>query len=393
MNTLNSLQAKAARIISGAFKATSGPALDTELFLLPMAQQIWKRNAEAASRLLSTHSIPGLTGFRSFRKKKRKARRTPHLSLLEHIYRRLYQRRGPTIERQEVILPYLTPWWNGPKTYVETSGEQATKKRKEQTENIRDYLYVYTDGSGIGGEIGAAATSPMISYTWKAYMGDSTTSIVYAAELQGIRLALKIALDDWNKGSRRKKLIIYTDNQAAIRTVGRPSGRSGDYITADIVRLIDRLQAHKGVQVEVRWVPAYTDVPGNEKADAAAKEAAGWRADSVCAANRAAPPERLYPLQATLKTWIKQEAQKEWEYSWSTETRRRACYKYNPKSTQSLTPTREAEQTPQLPFDSDAPRKDRTKGFLSSERSPRYHAPALRLWRGQRDGDACANEM
>lgn len=40
MNTLNSLQAKAARIISGAFKATSGPALDSELFLLPMAQQI-----------------------------------------------------------------------------------------------------------------------------------------------------------------------------------------------------------------------------------------------------------------------------------------------------------------------------------------------------------------
>jgi len=164
MNTLNSLQAKAVRIISGALKATSGPALDTELFLLPMAQQIWKRNTEAASRLLSTHSIPGLIGFRSFRKKKRKARRTPHLSPLEHIYRRLYQRRGPTIERQEVILPYLTaPWWNDPKTYVETSGEQAKKKHNERAENIRDYLHVYTDGSRIGGEIGAAATSPMIN--------------------------------------------------------------------------------------------------------------------------------------------------------------------------------------------------------------------------------------
>jgi hypothetical protein len=56
-----------------------------------MAQQIWKRNAEAASRLLSTRSTPGLIGFRSFRKKKRKAQRTPHLSPLEHIYRRLYQ--------------------------------------------------------------------------------------------------------------------------------------------------------------------------------------------------------------------------------------------------------------------------------------------------------------
>lgn len=334
MNTLNSLQAKAARIISGAFKATSGPALDTELFLLPMTQQVWKRNAETASRLLSTHNIPGLIDFRSFRKKRRKARTTPHLSPLEHIYRRMYQRRGPTIERQEVILPYLTPpWWKGPKTYVETDGERATKKHNQQTENTRNYLHVYTDGSGIGGEIGAAATSPMINYTRKAYMGDSTTSTVYAAELQGIRLALEMALDDWNKGSRREKLIIYTDNQAAIRTVGQPSGRSGAYITADIVRLIDHLQIQKGVQVEVRWVPAHTGILGNEKADAAAKEATGWRANSVSAANRAAPPERLYPLQATLKTWIKQEVQKEWEYSWTTETRGRTCYKYNPKPT------------------------------------------------------------
>ena len=83
----------------------------------------------------------------------------------------------------------------------------------------------------------------------------------------------------------------------------------------------------------MRWVPAHTGILGNEKADVAAKEATGWRANPVSAANRAAPPERLYPLQATLKTWIKQEAQKEWEYSWTTETRGRTCYKYNPKPT------------------------------------------------------------
>ena len=48
----------------------------------------------------------------------------------------------------------------------------------------------------------------MIQSTMRAYMGDSSTSTVYAAELQGIRLALMIALEDWDKGSRRKKLII-----------------------------------------------------------------------------------------------------------------------------------------------------------------------------------------
>ncbi|KAH8760873.1 hypothetical protein BGZ57DRAFT_905007 [Hyaloscypha finlandica] len=62
----------------------------------------------------------------------------------------------------------------------------------------------------------------MIQSTMKAYMGDSSMSTVCAAELQGIRLALMMALQDWDKGNRRKKLIIYTDNQAAIRTVGNP---------------------------------------------------------------------------------------------------------------------------------------------------------------------------
>ena len=36
----------------------------------------------------------------------------------------------------------------GPKTYIEASAEQATKKHQEQIANTQDYLYVYTDGSG-----------------------------------------------------------------------------------------------------------------------------------------------------------------------------------------------------------------------------------------------------
>lgn len=96
----------------------------------------------------------------------------------------------------------------------------------------------------------------------KTYMGDSNTSTIFAAELQGIRLHLTWALEDWNKGNRRKKLIIYMNNQAATRIVGNPTGKSGAYIIDNIVHLIDRLQVTKRVQVEVRWVPAHTGIPG-----------------------------------------------------------------------------------------------------------------------------------
>jgi hypothetical protein len=146
-------------------------------------------------------------------------------------------------------------------------------------------------------------------------MGDSATSTVYAAELQGIRLALTMALEDWSKGHRRTKVVIYTDNQAAIRTVSSLMGKSGAYIVSDIVHLIDRLQASKRVTVEIRWISARK---------------------TMCAGNQASPPARLYPLRTTMRTWIKLEVQKEWEYNWSTETRGRVNYKYTPRPTHKI---------------------------------------------------------
>ena len=47
-------------------------------------------------------------------------------------------------------------------------------------------------------------------------MGPDTVSTVYAAELQGISLALQIAQEYVERGGERRKVAIYTDNQAAI---------------------------------------------------------------------------------------------------------------------------------------------------------------------------------
>lgn len=58
------------------------------------------------------------------------------------------------------------------------------------------------------------------------------------------------------------------------RVQNNPSGTSGAYIVADIVHLIDQLQAAKQIQIEIKWVPAYMGINGNELADIAAKELA-----------------------------------------------------------------------------------------------------------------------
>jgi ribonuclease HI len=63
------------------------------------------------------------------------------------------------------------------------------------------------------------------------YLRDNTKSTIYSAELVGLELALQITqeLDNCNG------VTIFTDNQAAIQAVTRPSISSGQYITHKVI--------------------------------------------------------------------------------------------------------------------------------------------------------------
>jgi hypothetical protein len=67
IDSLKILQAKAGRIIRGAYKATLGLALDVKLHLLLVEHQIWKTSARAVSRILSSDKMLALVGFQLFR--------------------------------------------------------------------------------------------------------------------------------------------------------------------------------------------------------------------------------------------------------------------------------------------------------------------------------------
>jgi len=90
IDSLTRLQPNAARIIGGAYKATSSPALDIELHLLPVEQQIWKTSAETVSRIISTDKMPALVGCRLLRTSRNRGGQRLYLSPLEHTYRRLH---------------------------------------------------------------------------------------------------------------------------------------------------------------------------------------------------------------------------------------------------------------------------------------------------------------
>jgi hypothetical protein len=88
----------------------------------------------------------------------------------------------------------------------------ARTQHKEFLKHPSKGLFIYTDGSGIDNHVGAVVVLLIIRCTKLTHIGDSETSTVYAAELQGINLALQIADEDAEGGNRRDKLIIFIDN-------------------------------------------------------------------------------------------------------------------------------------------------------------------------------------
>ncbi|KAK1658516.1 hypothetical protein BDP55DRAFT_506436, partial [Colletotrichum godetiae] len=80
-------------------------------------------------------------------------------------------------------------------------------------------------------------------------------------------------------------------------------------------------------EVQFRWIPAHVGVPGNEMADQAAKEAAGFNPNADAHAAPPPEPEHVRTLTATTKTIIRWAMKYEWETSWDKSKHGRDLYK------------------------------------------------------------------
>ncbi len=305
LQKLTAIQQRAGSIIAGAFQTTAGPALDVELFLLPMKQQLEKAAGDATARILTSPIYQELTEGRRLRQRRAQKLWSP-------IERTTTQGRvdgwiPDTLPetRHPFVVP---PWWDPPAIYIASSADAAIRAH-DVNALCRDdgVLDIFTDGSAIGGHVGAAAVAPRLKEGRICYMGTEEMTTVFGAELQGIVMATAMTMTiKETRGQNMWAVNIYVDNQAAIRASANPGRQSGQYLLREVVQGIDRLR-EAGVRIQIHWIPAHVGVPGNEEADIAAKTAAqGLRAYS----------REVFYMLATCKQKLQKRVFRQWAKEW-----------------------------------------------------------------------------
>ena len=197
----------------------------------------------------------------------------------------------PTVSetREEFPSPFIKPWSGAQEEsnrckveiHSDLPGRTTHKKKEdmtqEETDNLRTLtfqvidnykaeLITYTDGSCREGTTdgGAAAVfttgpaaSPLVIETLSERGRKFTSS--YEEE----KAAMMIAAE-WMQHHEARRKLICTDSQSLTQALSMNS--------VEVTKVMKGLMDIPG-QVIVQWVPAHIDVPGNELADTAAKEA------------------------------------------------------------------------------------------------------------------------
>ena len=157
------------------------------------------------------------------------------------------------------------------------------------TKPLWEPKYIYMDGSGIEGRIGAAAVlyigrrNPKVL---RYHLGMQNKHTVYKAEAVDLSLAMHLLNSELDL-TTPVDIYVYVDNQAMIKCGEVFTTKSDHYLMDHFARLIKQVWRTHNLQktdIKLHWIASHKEVTGNKKVNEEAK---------VAAKNNLSPPERL----------------------------------------------------------------------------------------------------
>ena len=291
---LQSLQNLALRKILGTFRTTPIVPMEVEAALPPphiRLNSALRRYAFRVSMLLARNHPVRQAAERALATRREEessdqdsdddtqpAKSTPHrqlLTIVDSIAATL------TRHHERVVCFRFYPWEMATPYRIEISSKGKEEAATAHNTHMRakmgsSLLAIYGDASSIPGGTGIGVGIIAHDYrnqgqeVYQETVNIGKGQIVYNGELEAIARGFEYAA---TVASEYEDIHIHADNQAAIHRIKTPSDRPGQIWQLRCLQAAERVR-EAGASIVLHWVPGHTDVPGNEKADLLAKEAA-----------------------------------------------------------------------------------------------------------------------
>jgi len=184
---LETAQRIAMKALLGSFRTTATAALEIETSLAPVHLRLQSRILRSITRF---QTLPQKHPINPCIKRAATTISVSFTSPLEYLTTTFPEYMSTTLE---TIHPFPKPPWWQPTAHIDlSSNKKEAKQRHDQTARDPSTICIYTDGSGIEGEIGAAAYCPTTSEIRQQYLGKDSSQNVYVAELFAVKLAIDI---------------------------------------------------------------------------------------------------------------------------------------------------------------------------------------------------------
>ena len=325
---LNTVQRKALCLICAAFKTTPTAALEIEASIPPIKHQahlITRRYAVRINRLPHNNAI--IQRLPNAWRNNEKPTFPPPISTPTHsraAKTTLRKIAAHTNHDHERVDPYATsPWCCSlflfPNRILINPCDntlETVTARDNHLKIIQGYktdpnvIYIYTDGSKLnrGGftRAGAGAVAFILGNEIDhAMVGLGGHAEVFDAEMAALAKAASISTSLLHDFPNTNRIAFFSDNAAAVKAIADPKSSSAQFFTLSFHKHIRKsLETHPNLSFSVSWCPSHCDIPGNERADALAKEATTLNCQIPFSTTRSNARRRA--KVATSKIWIRE---------------------------------------------------------------------------------------